>query len=80
MWLGLNHYEKNNYSSAIFYLERVVGMYPKSIGRFHVILSNMYLKNKELAMAKYHAEKALLINPDHQAPEMLLKEINNICN
>ena len=51
-------------------------MYPKSIGRFHVILGQMYLANGEIEKAKGHALKAQNINPDHDAPVELLKKIN----
>ena len=51
-------------------------MYPKSIGRFHLILGQMYMENGEIEKAKVHALKAKNINPDHEAPVELLKQIN----
>ena len=51
-------------------------MYPKSIGRFHVILGQMYLTNGEIEKARSHALKAQNINPNHEAPVKLLKKIN----
>ena len=50
-------------------------MYPKPIGRFHVILGQMYMENGETEKARDHALKAQKINPDHKAPEELLIEI-----
>ena len=76
IWNGLNLYKNNDYLNAIIHLERAVIMYPKSIGRFHIILSQMYLDNDNLIKAKYHALKALSINPDHNAPVELLNIIN----
>ena len=38
IWRGLDQYNKNMYPSAIFHLERAVKMYPKPIGRFHLLL------------------------------------------
>ena len=51
-------------------------MYPKPIGRFHVILGQMYLANGEIERAKNHALKSKNINPEHEAPVDLLKKIN----
>ena len=76
IWQGLVQFEKNKYPSAISHLERAVTMYPKSIGRFHVILSQMYLENGEAGKAKGHALKAQDINPQHDAPVELLNKIN----
>ena len=42
------------------------------------ILSQMYLDNDSLIKAKYHALKALSINPDHNAPVELLNIINDL--
>ena len=75
-WQGLEQFEKNNYPSAISHLERAVNMYPKPIGRFHVFLGKMYLENGEIGKARDHALKAQHINPHHEAPIELLKEIN----
>ena len=76
IWQGLEQFEKNKYSSAISHLERAVKMYPKSIGRFHLILGQMYLENGEKDKAKVHVLKAQNINPHHEAPLELLKKIN----
>ena len=73
---GLDKFEKNKYSSAISHLERAVKMYPKSIGRFHLILGQMYMENGEIEKARAHAIRAQNINPNHDAPVELLKKIN----
>ena len=75
---GLEQFEKNKYPSAISHLERAITMYPKPIGRFHVLLGQMYLANGEIEKAKDHALKAQNINPEHEAPTTLLGKINLI--
>ena len=76
IWQGLDKFVKNKYSSAISHLERAVIMYPKSIGRFHVFLGQMYLENGDTVKAKGHALKAQNINPLHEAPKELLQKID----
>ena len=76
IWQGLEQFEKNKYSSAISHLERAIIMYPKPIGRFHLVLGQMYLENGERDKAKIHTLKAQNINPHHEAPVELLKKIN----
>ena len=76
MWKGLDLFEKRNYFSSISHLERATAMYPKPIGRFHIILSQMYLENGEIEKARVHALKAQNINPNHLAPVELLKKVN----
>ena len=58
------------------HLERAVKMYPKPIGRFHVILGQIYIENGEIEKARNHALIALNINPHHKAPRELLQKIN----
>ena len=77
IWQGLDKFEKKDYSSSISHLERAVTMYPKSIGRFHLILGQMYLERGELIKAKTHAVKANGINPEHKGPIELIEAINN---
>jgi polyferredoxin len=77
IWQGLSQYEKNEYETAISHLERAVNMYPKSIGRFHLLLGQMYLESGKLEMARNHALKARDINPEHEAPSELINKINN---
>jgi len=76
IWQGLEQYEKNKYSSAISHLERAVKMYPKPIGRFHLILGKIYMENGEIEEARVHVVRAQNINPNHEAPVELLKKIN----
>ena len=76
IWRGLTQYDRNEYESAIPHLERAVKMYSKSIGRFHVLLGQMYLENREIEKAKYHIQQAQKINPNHDVPIELLNKIN----
>ena len=75
IWRGLDQFENHQYSSAIPHLERAVTMYPKPIGRFHLILAEMYLENGEIENAREHALKAQSINPEHEVPRVLLEKI-----
>ena len=68
---------KKEYPSAILHLERAVKMYPKPIGRFHMILGQMYFENGDIEKARYHAQKSQNINPNHEAPLDLLDKITN---
>ncbi len=76
IWQGLDQFEKKEYPSAISHLERAVKMYPKPIGRFHILLGQMYIENGEIEKARAHALSAQNINPHHEAPMELLKKIN----
>lgn len=76
IWQGVQQFEKQNYIVAISHMERVVKIYPKAIGRFHIFLGKMYLESGELSKAEYHAQKAQVINPDHTAPRELLVRID----
>ena len=67
--------EKQNYSTAIFHMERVMKIYPKSIGRFHIILGEMYIIQRDFKNAKFHAYEAQIINPDHEATRKLIDKI-----
>ena len=71
------NFENGNFISSISYLERAISIYPKSVGRFHLLLGEMYLKNKEIESSLKHAIIAQNINPDHQAPKQLIKLINS---
>ena len=77
IWQGLDQFEKKEYPSAILHLERAVKMYPKPIGRFHLILGQMYFENGDIEKARDHAQKAQYINPNHDAPLDLLNKITN---
>ena len=78
IWQGLNQFENHKYHSSIIHLKRAVLMYPKPIGRFHLLIGQMYLENGELKLAKYHAVKAKNINPDHESPLELLQKIDSL--
>ena len=73
---GLKFYKSGDFNSSIAHLERVVTIYPKRIGKFHAILSEMYLTENNLDNALKHANKAKEINPSYQSTEQLLNEIN----
>ena len=73
---GLKYYHSGHYNHSISHLERVVSFYPKKIGKFHAILSEMYLFNDELNAALKHANKAKEINPNYKSVDQLLNEIN----
>ena len=75
IWRGLDQFENHQYSSAIPHLERAVTMYPKPIGRFHLILGQMYLETGEIEKAREHALKSQKINPEHDGPRELLERI-----
>ena len=51
-------------------------MYPKPIGRFHVILGEMYLETGEISKAREYALKAQAITPQHEAPMELLEKLS----
>ena len=78
IWQGINYYKNNQYESAIPHLERVVKIYPKSIGRFHVILGRIYLDKGDKKKALVHALQAIKINPTHNSSLDLLNDINII--
>ena len=73
----MDQFENHQYSSAIPHLERAVTMYPKPIGRFHLLLSEMYLENEEIKKAREHAVKAQDINPEHEGPSELMRKIED---
>ena len=75
IWNGIRLYNQGDYSLSISNLERVVNLYPKKIGKFHIMLSEMYLDSNRLEDALEHALIAKQINPDHIAPKQLIKEI-----
>ena len=54
----------------------MVLIYPKPIGRFHLLLSEMYLDENNFKKAIKHALIAKKINPLHEAPGQLLNKIN----
>jgi len=76
IWQGLEHHGKHRHGKAIIHLNRVVMMYPKPIGRFHLLLSEMYLNENKIEKAEKHALIAKKINPQHEAPKQLLNKIH----
>ena len=62
IWNGIRLYDQGKYNSSILNLERVVNLYPKKIGRFHIMLSEMYLDSSKLEDALEHALIAKKIN------------------
>jgi len=72
---GYYHYENGNYNKSITHLNRAVILYPKQIGKFYVLLSNMYLELNKNDLALENALLALKINPTHKAPQQLIKLI-----
>ena len=80
IWNGLRNYQSGNYHSSIINLERAVNLYPKKIGRYHIILSRMYLESKNFEDALEHAKIAKRINPEHVAPEQLIEIIRSKSN
>jgi tetratricopeptide (TPR) repeat protein len=76
IWQGLSQFETKNYASSIAHLERAVKLYPKSIGRFHLMLGEMYLIQGDKKSSLFHAQIAKRINPDHQGPKQFLEKID----
>ena len=61
-------------------LERAVNLYPKKIGKFHIMLSEMYLDSNNFKDALEHAKIAERINPGHVAPKQLIEIIHSKSN
>lgn len=76
IYQGLAHFESGDIEKSIVHLERVVNIYPQQIGKYHVMLGEMYLTLEDFINARYHAETASKINPDHNSPKQLLELIN----
>ena len=76
IWRGYYNYNQQNYTKAIKHLERATFLYLKDIGKFHIRLSEMYLYQNKIEEAKYHANKAKIINPNYESPDQLLNLIN----
>ncbi|MBS83025.1 MAG: hypothetical protein CMD65_02690 [Gammaproteobacteria bacterium] len=77
IWNGFRNYELKNHSTSILNLERAISIYPKKIGKFHIMLSEMYLDINNLEKALIHAKAAKKINPNHNSPDQLINIINN---
>ena len=77
IWNGMRLYKQGKYNLSISNLERVVKLYPKKIGKFHIMLSEMYLDSNKLKNALNHALIAKRINPNHVAPNQLIEIIHS---
>ena len=80
IWRGIENYEMNNYSSSIWHLERAIAIYPKPIGKFHVLLAQMYFDNNDFVNAEKHLLLAQKINPNHTSYKELFEKIKSIKN
>ena len=74
---GLTQFDSNNYISSIAHLERAVYLYPKPIGRFHLLLGEMYLAQGDKISSLKHAKIAKNINPNHEGPIQLFEHIGS---
>jgi len=75
---GFENFNNGNNHSAIKHFERVIKIYPQKIGRYHILLSEMYLSINDIKNAKKHLNFALSINPDHIAPKQLKNLIDKL--
>ena len=74
--IGLKAVESGDCHKAVSHFEYAVKMYPKEIGRFHLLLGKSYLEMGETEIARKHAEKANRINPNHESVKQLIEEIS----
>tara|TARA_B100000945_G_scaffold316257_1_gene316823 strand:- start:310 stop:1599 length:1290 start_codon:yes stop_codon:yes gene_type:complete len=77
IWRGIENYEMNNYSSSIWHLERAIAIHPKPIGKFHVLLAQMYFDNNDFVNAEKHLLLAQKINPNHTSYKELFEKIKS---
>jgi len=78
IWNGLRNFNLENYRRSIYYLEIVVNLYPKNIGKFHTYLAISYLEEGNITEALNHAIESKRINPNHNAPRELINKIKVI--
>ena len=78
IWKGIQDYESNNYYSSINHLERAVNLYPKSIGKFHIMLGQMYYNQGDIKKSIEHAKIATAINPNYKSTNQLYDLINSL--
>ena len=78
IWKGIQDYESNNYYSSINHLERAVSLYPKSIGKFHIMLGQMYYNQGDIKKSIEHAKIALVVNPNYKSTNQLYDLINSL--
>jgi len=77
IWNGIRYYENQNYAKGISNLERATQFYPKKIGKFHIMLAEMYLNIDNTKEALNHANIAKNINPNHISSNQILDLIKN---
>jgi tetratricopeptide (TPR) repeat protein len=77
IWRGLTQFERGNHFSSISHLERAVNLYPKTIGRFHLLLGEMYFEQGDKALSLHHAKIAKNMNLNHQGPIHLIERIQS---
>ncbi len=77
IWNGIRYYENQNYAKGISNLERATQFYPKKIGKFHIMLAEMYLNIDNTKEALNHANIAKSINPNHISSNQILDLIKN---
>ncbi len=75
IYQGLKSVESGNNKKAITHLERVVNIYPQPMGKYHVMLGELYLTKGDIQKAIEHTEIASKINPHHNSPKQLLELI-----
>jgi hypothetical protein len=78
IWQGVESFEQGKFQQGIPNLKRVVTWYPKPIGRFHLMLAEMYIAQGDSERALFHAQQAQDINPHHEGPDLLLQKIKEL--
>ena len=77
LWRGLDYYNDKNFIQSIAHLEFATSIYPKKVGKFHLMLGDMYYLSGNKEKARKHALIANQINPDYSAPKEMLLKINS---
>jgi len=76
IWHGIRSYENGDYIKGISNLERATQIYPKQIGKFHIMLAEMYLTTNNKKDPLSHAKIAKEINPNYKSSNQILDLIN----
>ena len=76
IWQGVNYYNKKQFDSGIAHLEIATKLYPKKIGKFHLMLGDMYYLVGNNTKALEHAMIAHNINPSYNAPIEIINNLN----
>ncbi|MAJ44261.1 MAG: hypothetical protein CMF96_05895 [Candidatus Marinimicrobia bacterium] len=74
---GVDSYLNANYTESIKYLKFVTDYYPNKIGRYYIYLSDSYYETGMINQAKFYAEIANSINPNHESVHQLFNKIYN---